>query len=67
MTNPAFVRFLAKSGNVPMSGMAANAGNLYELARKNGDDDLRAAADLMQQTQQGVNGQANNGSAGQQQ
>lgn len=58
MTNPAFVRFLKRRIDSPLPTMAANAANLYELARKNGDDDLRAAADLMQQAPQGINGQA---------
>jgi hypothetical protein len=59
MTNPAFVRFLKRRIESPLPTMAANAAGLYELARKNNDDDLRAAADLMQQSQQGINGQAN--------
>lgn len=57
MTNPAFVRFLKRRIESPLPTMAANAANLYELARKNNDDDLRAAADLMQQTPQGINSQ----------
>lgn len=49
MTNPTFVKFLAKNVNVPVAGMAENAANLYSLAQKNNDDDLKQAAQLMMQ------------------
>jgi hypothetical protein len=49
MTNPTFVKFLAKNVNVPTAGMAENAANLYSLAQKNNDDDLKQAAQLMMQ------------------
>lgn len=65
MTNPAFVRFLRRRIDDPSATMAANAASLYELARKNGDDDLRAAADLMQQAPQDVGGQNNQPSGSQ--
>lgn len=57
MTNPAFVRFLRRRIESPFPTMGANTAALYDLSRKNGDDDLRAAADLMQQSTQGDNDQ----------
>lgn len=53
MTNPAFVRFLSRRIDVPYSGQVPNLANLYQMARGNDDPDLRAAADLIQQAQQG--------------
>lgn len=52
MTNPAFVRFLKRSIDVPYSGQIPNLVNLYQMARGNGDPDLKAAADLIRQAQQ---------------
>lgn len=52
MTNPAFVRFLKRSIDVPYSGQIPNLANLYQMARGNDDPDLKAAADLIQQAQQ---------------
>src|SRR6185312_7714138 len=49
MTNPDFVRFLAKNVNVPTAGIAQNAVNLYGLAQKNNDADLKQAAQMMMQ------------------
>ena len=66
MTNPVFVRFLRRSIDVPRSGMTVNAANLYDLARQHHDDDLRAAADLMQQAPQGKPGRNNQPSGSQQ-
>lgn len=59
MTNPVFIRFLSRNIDVPRGGMTANVANLYQLARQHHDDDLRAAADLMQKLQQSEAGQNN--------
>lgn len=53
MTNPAFVRFLKRHIDVPYNGQIPNLVNLYQMARGNDDPDLKAAADLIQQAQQG--------------
>lgn len=56
MTNPAFVRWLAKQSDVPLTSLSSSVGALYALARSNDDDDLKRAAELIQNSSQGQNG-----------
>ncbi len=55
MTNPTFVKFLAKKVDVPIQGLVPTISALQTTAREKKDPDIKAAADILTQSAQQAN------------
>jgi hypothetical protein len=61
MTNPRFVRWLARATKIPASAYTSQVNQLAQQARTNEDMDLARAAVLLAEDQPGQEGQDQNG------